>query len=166
MPWSALNDDNRFCRIHTLNASPSLFTMPSTLVMCLQIMVNPFQSASVYTKRRDGEPMKDPGFAICFQICHRGERVHKKKKKGTEKVKGGVLKKRSTWFLSQGRSCLSQKTQSQMTVKERRCSVLLQTCHTQTHTVLFFQTDILRWQSLSREHILVCTVHDTTFLSY
>ncbi len=70
--------------------------MPSTLVMCLQIMVNPFQSASQYTKRRDDEPMKDPGLAIGFQICHRGKRLHthaRTKKKRTEKVKGGVHKK-------------------------------------------------------------------------
>lgn len=126
MPWAALKDDNCCCRIHTLYASSMLFTMPSTLVMCLQIMVNPFQSASRHTKRGDDGPMKDPAHNLLSNLPQREILTYTKKGLKVHKI-------RAARFLYQGHSCLSPKRQSQMTVKEKRCSTLLQTCHTQTH---------------------------------
>lgn len=133
--WSA-NDDNNFYSLpYIKNASSLLFTMPSTLVMCLQITVNPFQSASEHTKSRETTSGSKTRLVICFQICHRGKHTHTQIhtiKKAERYGKGGVhqKKKGSARFLSQGHSCLSPKRQSQMTFEEERRSALLQTCHT------------------------------------
>lgn len=95
--WSA-NDDNNFYSLpYIKNASSLLFTMPSTLVMCLQITVNPFQSASEHTKSRETTSRSKTRLVICFQICHRGKHTHTQIhtiKKAERYGKGGVHQKK------------------------------------------------------------------------
>ena len=84
--------------VYIKNASSLLFTMPSTLVMCLQITVNPFQSASEHTKSRETTSGWKTRLVICFQICHRGKHTHTQThthtiKKAERYGKGGVHKK-------------------------------------------------------------------------
>lgn len=158
--WSA-NDDNNFYSLpYIKNASSLLFTMPSTLVMCLQITVNPFQSASEHTKSRETTSGSKTRLVICFQICHRGKHTHTQIhtiKKAERYGKGGVHQKKriSTVPLTRTQLFISKETEPDDVWRGKTLGAASDLSHTLTAIlnetrILFLQTNILRWQSPRR----------------